>query len=200
VVEAELRHAGRPRDPRLDEALLRCALEVFLELGYHASTFSEIARRAGLGTPAIYRRWPTKAAIAMDLFDRQRDIGQIPDSGSVREVLIEFTRHRLRTWRTLFFHQVALPLLLEAQADPALGAAFAQRFAEYPTAILTRLRRGIEGGELRENIDPNRLLDLLMGTIALPLLFGQEVPLESEAGSIVDQVLTGFGPQIAPKA
>jgi hypothetical protein len=65
---------------------------------------------------------------------------------------------------------------------------------------VARLREGIAAGELRENVDPNRMLDHLMGTIALPLLFGQELPLDSEAESIVDQVLTGFAPESALKA
>lgn len=191
----EPRGVGRPRDARLDEACYRSALEVMLERGYHAATFSEIARRAGVGTPALYRRWPTKAAIAMDLFEREGIAAAlIRDSGSVRDLLVEVMRVRLRAWRTPFFHQIALPLLLEAQANRALGDAFATRFKDYPAHVVARLRQAIEAGELREDVDPNRMLDLLMGTIALPLLFGQELPPDSKAESIVDQVLTGFAP------
>jgi AcrR family transcriptional regulator len=200
-MEAGARHAGRPRDLRLDEALYRCALEVMLERGYHAATFSEIARRAGVGTPAIYRRWQTKAAIAMDLYEREGGAAAvIPNAGSVRELLVEVMRIRLRVSRTPFFHQVVLPLLLETQANNVVGDAFATRFKEYPGAVVTRLRQAIETGELREAVDPNRMLDLLMGTILVPLLFGQEPPADSEAVAIVDQVLTGFAPEPLPKA
>jgi AcrR family transcriptional regulator len=172
-----------------------------LERGYHAATFTEIARRAGVGTPALYRRWPTKAAIAMDLFEREGGAAAtIPDTGSVRELLVEVMRIRLRAWRTHFFHQVALPLILEAQANPALGEAFSTRFKDYPTAVVARIRHAIEAGDLRKDVDPNRMLDLLMGTIALPLLFGQELPLDSEAEAIVDQVLTGFASESAARA
>jgi AcrR family transcriptional regulator len=193
------RQAGRPRDLHLDEALYRSALEVMLERGYHATTFSEIARRAGVGTPAIYRRWPTKAAIAIDLYGREGGAtAPIPDVASVRELLVEVMRIRLSTSRTPFFHQVTLPLLLEARANRAVGDAFAARFKDYPAAVVTRLRRAIEAGELRETVDPDRMLDLLMGALLVPLLFGQELPLDSEAEAIVDQVLTGFATQ--PKA
>jgi AcrR family transcriptional regulator len=201
MVELEPRHAGRPRDARLDETCYRSALEVMLERGYHATSFAEIARRAGVGTPSLYRRWPTKAAIAMDLFEREGVAAAlIPDIGPVRELLVEMMRIRLRAWRTIFFHQVALPLILEAQANPALGEAFSTRFKDYPTAVVARLRRAIEAGELRADVDPNRMLDMLMGTIALPLLFGQELPLDSEAEVIVDQVLSGFAPESPLKA
>jgi AcrR family transcriptional regulator len=63
-------HPGRPRSAELNEAILQSALEVMLERGYHGTTLSEIARRARVGTPAIYRRWPTKAAMALELFIR----------------------------------------------------------------------------------------------------------------------------------
>jgi len=172
-----------------------------LERGYHAATYSEIARRAGVGTPALYRRWPTKAGIAMDLFEREGIAAALlPETGPVRELLVEVMRIRLRAWRTPFFHQVALPLILEAQADPAVGEAFSTRFKDYPSAVVARLRKAIEAGELREDVDPNRMLDLLMGTVALPLLFGLALPLDSEAETIVDQVLTGFAPSSSAKA
>jgi AcrR family transcriptional regulator len=195
MVDPAPRHAGRPRDLRLDEALYRYALEVMLELGYHATTFTEIARRAAVGTPAIYRRWPTKAAMAIDIFAREQGDEPIPESGSVREGLVAFMRLRLLTWRTPLFHQLALPVLLEAQANRAVGDALGARFTEYRIPLVKRIRRSIEAGELRADVDPNRVIDLLMGTVSMPLLFGRELPPESEAESIVDQVLTGLAPQ-----
>jgi AcrR family transcriptional regulator len=198
-VDTVLRHAGRPRDLRLDETLYRCALEVMLERGYHATTFTEIARRAGVGTPAIYRRWTTKAALGIDIFVREQGTQPIPHSGSLQDDLVEFTRFRLRTWRSPFFHQVALPLLLEAQADRDLGDAIGARFTQYRIPLLKRLGRSIETAELRADVDPNRILDLLMGPITMAVLFGQEVPPETEAESIVDQVLNGLVPA-QPKA
>jgi AcrR family transcriptional regulator len=188
-------HPGRPRDARLDEALLTSALEVFLERGYSATTFSEVARRAGVGTPAIYRRWPNKAAIAIDVFVREMGETPIPDTGSIREDLVEFLRFRLRQWRTPIFHQVVLPLLMEGLADPAVERALGGRFAAYRKPLADRIRRACDAGQLRSQVDPTRLLDLVMGTVAMPLLFDQPLPEESEAESIVDQVLIGLTPR-----
>jgi AcrR family transcriptional regulator len=188
-------HPGRPRDARLDEALLTSALEVFLERGYSATTFSEVARRAGVGTPAIYRRWPNKAAIAIDVFVREMGETPIPDTGSIREDLVEFLRFRLRQWRTPIFHQVVLPLLMEGLADPAVERALGGRFAAYRKPVADRIRRACDAGQLRSQVDPTRLLDLVMGTVAMPLLFDQPLPEESEAESIVDQVLIGLTPR-----
>jgi tetracycline repressor-like protein len=67
-----------------------------------------------------------------------------------------------------------------------------ERFVKYRTALVGRIRRSVEAGELRADTEPNRLLDLLMGTVSMPLLFFQDVPAIDEAEVIVDQVLSGF--------
>lgn len=185
-------HPGRPRDRRLDEAILAAALEVFLEHGYLGASLSEIARRAGVGTPAIYRRWPTKTALAIDVTRHWSTEDPIPDTGSIRDDLVEFLRFRIRTYDTPFFHQVMLPVLLEGAADPEIKDTIRERFIDYRRPMLARIRRSIDSGELREDTDANRLVDVLMGTVSMPLLFSQSLPPESDAEQIVDHVLSGF--------
>ena len=190
------RSPGRPRDTRLDDSLLEAGLAVMLERGYHTATLTEIARRAGVGTPAIYRRWPTKAALAIDIIVRVSEREPIPDSGSIRDDLVAFMVLRLRTWSNPLFRQIVFPVLLDGRAEDTLGAQVRQRFIDYRKALEARILRSVETGELRADTDPNRLVDLLMGTIAMPLLFFQEVPALDQAGLIVDQVLSGFAPPV----
>ncbi|HEV2036471.1 MAG TPA: TetR-like C-terminal domain-containing protein [Candidatus Dormibacteraeota bacterium] len=133
--------------------------------------------------------------MGIDIVVLEQGTQPIPHSGSLRDDLIEFTRFRLRTWTTPFFRQVVLPILLEAQANKALADVIGTRFTEYRVPLVTRLRRSIEAGELREDVDPNRVLDFLMGPASIALMFGQPVPSESEAESIVDQVLAGLAPR-----
>ncbi len=56
--------AGRPRDARIDSAVLAAAREVIAEVGYGGLTFTEVAARAGTSVPAIRRRWPSKSHLA----------------------------------------------------------------------------------------------------------------------------------------
>ena len=186
-------HKGRPRQPRLDSALLAAGLEVFLERGYHGASLAEIARRAGVGTPAIYRRWPTKADFAMDVVAHVGEPEPIPDTGSIRRDLTAFLRLRLRTWSTPMFQQLLLPLVLEAWADPKLTQKVRERFIAYRGPNLhPRIRRAVASGELRRGTDPDRLVDQLMGTVTMPILFSQDLPKMSEAAAIVDHLLDGF--------
>src|ERR1700681_1371283 len=107
------RRPGRPRDRRLDEALLEAGLAVFLEAGYSAASLAEIARRAGVGTPAIYRRWPTKADMAIDVVEHLAEAEAIPDTGSIRDDLVAFMTLLLRTYRTHLFRKLFIPLVME---------------------------------------------------------------------------------------
>jgi AcrR family transcriptional regulator len=186
------RKPGRPRDSRLDQALLEAGLAVFLESGYSGASLAEIARRAGVGTPAIYRRWPTKADMAIDIVEHVSEPEPIPDTGSIRDDLVAFMKLRLRTWTTPMFRKVVLPTLMEGNREGAVASDISVRFASYRKALEARIGRSIEAGELRVGTNPGRLVDLLMGTIAMPLLFFQEPPAVDEADMIVDQVLSGF--------
>jgi AcrR family transcriptional regulator len=172
--------------------LLECGLAVMLERGYHAATVTEIARRAGVGTPAIYRRWPTKVEFAVDLIVRVSEPEPIPESASIRDDLVSFMVLRLRTWSAPLFRQLVFPALLEAQAKGTLAIQMAERFVQYRLALAARIRRSVESGELRSDTNPDRLIDLLMGTIAMPMLFFQAAPAPEDAQSIVDQVLSGY--------
>ena len=55
---------GRARDTT--ERLLDAAVAAFAEHGFEAATVSDIARRAGLTTGAIYARWTGKRDLIVD--------------------------------------------------------------------------------------------------------------------------------------
>jgi AcrR family transcriptional regulator len=52
--------AGRPRDPRIDAAILAATAELLVEIGYSNLTMAAIAERAGTTKTALYRRWSGK--------------------------------------------------------------------------------------------------------------------------------------------
>ena len=51
---------GRPRDSATDLAILRSALNLFVEHGVEGTSIEQIAKQAGVGKPSIYRRWSNK--------------------------------------------------------------------------------------------------------------------------------------------
>ena len=188
--------AGRPRSRKVDGALLDAALEVFLERGYHSASLAEIARRAGVGTPAIYRRWRTKADVAIDLVRRESEPAPIPDTGTIRDDLVQFMRQRIKMFGGRLFHYVYVPVVTEPGLAETVGASF----FDYRVPLRKRIVKAIKAGELRPDTDPDRLIDSLMGTIVMPLLFSVPIPSRTDAEAIVDQVLGGFAAGARPRA
>ena len=56
---------GRPRDQAIDDAVLAAAREHLARHGYEAMSVAAVAADAGTTRPAVYRRWPTKADLAV---------------------------------------------------------------------------------------------------------------------------------------
>ena len=130
--------------------------------------------------------------MAIDIDKRELDVAVLPEAVSMRDYLVEVMRLRIRTWSSPVFRQVMLPLLMDELMRGSAGHPIRTQTAENRIPLVIRVRRGIATGELRDDTDPNRLLDLLGGAISMPYLFGQDLPDESEAESIVDQLLSGF--------
>ena len=61
--EHETRHVGRPRDPELDQAILRAAVQVMTEVGLRDFSVSAVADRLQISRATIYLRWPTREAL-----------------------------------------------------------------------------------------------------------------------------------------
>lgn len=74
-------------DPSLNAAILEAALAGLGELGYDRMSMDDIASRARVGKAAIYRRWPSKAAVVAEAIAHwRRRLGSVdaPNTGSLR--------------------------------------------------------------------------------------------------------------------
>src|SRR5215469_3002911 len=65
--------AGRPRNPVLDQAIMRSALELFVEHGAAGASIERIAKRAGVAKTSIYRRWPSRDALLAQAIEAFRN-------------------------------------------------------------------------------------------------------------------------------
>ncbi len=80
------------RTPNLaiDNLILDAARSCVLDFGMQRTTLAEIARRAGVSRPTVYRRWTDTRAVVADLLTREiREV--LPDiqtTGSARDLLL----------------------------------------------------------------------------------------------------------------
>jgi AcrR family transcriptional regulator len=164
---------GRPRDPRIDAAVLRATVELLAETGYQGLLVSAIAERAGTSKPAIYRRWPSKAHLVHEAVFLIGTSTEIPDSGSLPEDLREMVC-RAMVFLTTPAARAALPGLVgEMAADPTLHSALLERFAGIIGGGLAELlARAADRGEVRADVTATELASQLTEAIAGITLIG----------------------------
>jgi AcrR family transcriptional regulator len=61
---------GRPRRIEADASIIEAARNLMRD-GYRALSLDEVGRRAGTAKTSIYRRWPSKAALAAEIIQRE---------------------------------------------------------------------------------------------------------------------------------
>jgi AcrR family transcriptional regulator len=184
--------AGRPRDARIDRAVLRATEELVVEVGYADLSVGAIAERAGTTKPAIYRRWPGKAYLVHEAAFPDTAPGPAPDDGP----LADDVRAMVAACRDVFSRPVAraaLPgLLAEVVRDPVLNGAVLARFrAGTWGAMHERLDRAVASGEARADIDPDVLIETVGGATLLALLNRPDGDLDDAWVDAVTALLLG---------
>ena len=158
--------SGRPRNPRIDDDVLRATNELLEEVGYLQVTIAAIAERAGTNKPAIYRRWPTKAHLVHEaVFPVPTVPESSPDEGDLRgdiEALVAIGVELLGRPAA----RAALPgLIAEMASDPTLRADVIGRFESRTWGWLQRrIDSAIEAGEVRAGVDSATVLELIAGS------------------------------------
>jgi AcrR family transcriptional regulator len=162
---------GRPRDKRIDSAVLRSTVELLAETGYAGLSVDAIARRAGTSKPAIYRRWPSKAHLVHEAVFPITDATALPDTGSVTGDVREMVC-RTAAWLTTPAARSALPGLVgEMAADLTLHAALLERFGDILSRGLTdRLADAVSRGEVRSDVTAADVVEVVAGTTFMALL------------------------------
>ena len=182
---------GRPRDPRIDGAVLRATVELLAETGYPGLLVSAIAERAGTSKPAIYRRWPSKAHLVHEAVFPIGVATALPDTGSLPEDLREMVR-RATAFLTTPAARAALPGLVgEMAADPTLHSALLERFAGIiGGGLADLLERAAARGEVRADLTAAELATELTEAIAGITLMGLLTRVTELDGAWVDRTTT----------
>ncbi|WP_188113292.1 TetR/AcrR family transcriptional regulator [Nocardioides humilatus] len=188
------RGAGRPRDPRIEQAALAAARELLVEVGYARLTVAAVAGRAGTTKAALYRRWPSlphlvyEAAFPDDLL---KDWHLGADLRADLLGIVVGTRDAFTTPVAA----AALPgLLAEFSTHPVLHNALLSRFASVFEAIDDRLRDAATAGEVKAEARSEDLLRLMIGAALIGVLLGPETLDDAWAARITDILLEGIRP------
>jgi AcrR family transcriptional regulator len=145
------------------DRIVRAAIEVFAEHGFHRATMQDIVRRSGLSVGAIYTYFKSKS----DLILAGCDLITDQELGELRERLASVTDYRDRVATALgyFFDQfeeqrsgrgssiMMTQAWAEADADPAIREMLRRRRRDIVTSSALLLQEGVVRGELPPWLD-----------------------------------------------
>lgn len=160
-------------------AISRALFREWARHGYAALTIEAVAKRAGVGKAAIYRRWPSKLEMVSGLLAQVGvELAEVPDTGSLRGDVSFFLVKTLELLRRPLVTRILPDLHAEMRRTPALASAVRTRVQrERRSKGEALLRRAMDRGELSPSLDLDLALDLLGGLLYWRLIVtGQSTP------------------------
>jgi AcrR family transcriptional regulator len=182
------RSAGRPLDENVDAAILDATWRLLLEEGYSRMSIARVADTAGVGRPAIYRRYRDKSElVAAVIADKSSRVPPV-DTGSAHDDLVahlEFARRR-------FTMGLAGTLLVEERKHPELLQQFREgMLAPRRDEIAAALERGKARGEVRPDLDSTLAAHAVMGSFVFnSLVVGR--PPKGWSEQVIDTLWPAF--------
>lgn len=181
----------RRRDATVHRAILAATVELLEAAGFQALTIEAIAARAGVGKQTIYRWWPSKAAVVLEAyiaagFERvpTPDTGTL--TGDLEAILLPVFR-----WNAMFTRGSARAnkgMMAEAQLNPDFHQAYVALHRSWWKPLRAVLARGVTRGELRDDVDLDALIDLMLGAAWYRILL-EHAPLDDDFARLVIQTV-----------
>jgi len=156
--------AGRRRDPHLDARVLEAALEIYARHGWAGFNFDAVARAAGCGRPALYRRWASKRDLLLAALADADAALDVSDAGSTRDQLASVAAQILR--QNLSPAGLAsVRMAMDGIEDEALWAEWDAMRQARIRAARQIVRRGVDRGELAPGTSASKLLNSITGAM-----------------------------------
>ena len=171
------RKPGRPRDARVERAILEAALDLAMESGHEAVTVDAVAQRAKVSKASLYRRWPTKEAMLLDAWRALTEplLPELEDTGSLQgdlDQLADAITSHIADERT----SKCMPdLLAAARHNPELLPIVDALLVERSDRIRSIFDRAIQRGEIPADTDVDFAHDLVVGPMYLRGSLGKPV-------------------------
>ncbi|ASU85830.1 TetR family transcriptional regulator [Nocardiopsis gilva YIM 90087] len=166
------RGRGRPRNPAIEEAVLKAVRHRLASDGYARMSIADVAADAGVTRPTIYRRWPTKIDLVTAAVDYalSRVVPLLPPPDSERSAfdeLVDVLRllNEAMTSPDGGFDMISATLA-ERKQTPELIALIREHGIEPRQAFLeAALRHGQDRGEVRDDLDLDTIGIMLQGSL-----------------------------------
>ena len=182
------------RKPRSDaqrnrERILEVARQAFSRFGADAS-LDDIAREAGVGPGTLYRHFPTREQLLEAVYRSEMEKLAAAEEKFAHELP---PVEALRAWLLLFVDYIAAKQLIAPALSALVGdpkKVFEASYARIWEAIRALVKRAIESGDIRKDLDPIDLLRALIGVASV----ASSPDWQQSARRLVDILITGARP------
>lgn len=185
---------ARPRQADIDQRLLDAWKALSSEMAYEDITMTLIAARAGVGKPALYRRFPTKAHLAFASGVIASAPPRLVNRGSFEADLLPAvvalvdSLHEVP--REVFADQIATAI-----ADPDFAERVQDTYARPALDQVARLwGRALQRGEVEPDLDGRAALNDLAGALIFDVMVRHHTPTEDELRATVARFVRGVAP------
>lgn len=164
------RSQGRPRDTRIDDAVVRATVELLDEIGYTRLTIPLVAARAGATPPAVYRRFPTKIELVYEAVFPALATLELPLADDLEAGVRALIRASIDLFSRRAVRSAISGLMAEMPSEPGLSARLLGRLQDNTYARLqqfldTATAEGLAAG----TVDARLFLDMISGTVTMAL-------------------------------
>ncbi|GLQ11718.1 TetR family transcriptional regulator [Devosia yakushimensis] len=190
--EERRRSIGARRNPDTQEAILEAAEAIVAEEGIAGFSIEAVAKRARAGKPTIYKWWPGKTALLLDVYHRHKPANVHQDTGTVEGDVVAFFTAIFAHWGNTGAGQVFRFVVAEAQRDEAAAASLQSYATERRKQSGQIFERGVARGELAADIDTGLAADMLAGFVWHRLLTGRLIGDPIEMRQAARQLVRGL--------
>ena len=190
---------GRPRDPALDEAIIKATRRRLVLDGYSTMALGDIAADAGVTRPTLYRRWPGKFELVVEALDygfrAQRDT--YPSLNLDELPAIEALTEAVRRLDPAYFNPDAMVLMGNFMGEtirtPELLAIVCEHAVEPRVNLLERVLVNLQDrGEVRPEIDTRTIATMCFGSY-----FAAFLRTDDDRAGLAEKVVAVLWPGIA---
>lgn len=151
----------------ITSAIRAAVVQELAAVGYGRLSMEAVARRAGVGKAAIYRRWSSKLELVLEIVSSA--VGPalpVPDTGSLRGDIELVLRVAAKALRHPLASQIIPDLLAEAARNEQIEQTLRATLRANQRGIGEQLiDRAVRRGEMAAGMDPDEVVDLVVGPL-----------------------------------
>lgn len=182
-----------PRVERTRRAVFDAGAELLCAHGPDGITHASVATQAGVSRTTLYKYWPTRAKLLLDIFSSFHDHDEHTPSGDVRADLIDMLTEHHQSMSDPQSRRMFVSMLAQAQWDDDVVEAKAELKAIPLAHLEAVIASGVVADEIRPGVHTVVAASRLVGPLMFASLAMDDLDL-IDVESIVDDWLATVRP------